>query len=304
LEHPSRKPLVDQMDLCNIFIEWPTHYGWAPGYNWVDPIRSGLSRYVAVRKVNLIQLPNSAIQIHLFHKKIEYKVIIDYTDKNEIIFDDYLKDCLLYFKMQFRNEGYDDSRIIPGLYVPSGGLGMYHHLKRLRRIRDNPSKIKFDVYGRFGLYPGSEIRVNALKILKTQHCFRYEGGSKLLALTRSLSEVARSKVCIDLPGHGSLCQRLVDYLSIGSCIVAYPHQTTLYPPLISGCHIAYCRLDFSDLVETCNHYLTHEQERQSMIKASREYFDRYLHKDCIASYYLDCIASQLGLPLKERSRAL
>ncbi|GAG86208.1 unnamed protein product, partial [marine sediment metagenome] len=27
----------------------------------------------------------------------------------------------------------------------------------------------------------------------------------------------------------------------------------------------------------------------------------YLHRDCITAYYLECLASRLGLPLKERS---
>jgi hypothetical protein len=298
---PDRQPnLVDTLGLHNMVIEWPRHYGWPMGNSWVDSIRSGLSRYVAVREVDFNQIPNvTAVQIKLFHKGVGHKIVIDYCDEADIIFDDYLADCLLYFKMQFRNGGYKDYRIMPGQYVPSSGLNLYRYLTRLRRIRDDTTQLKFDVYGRFGLYPGSDIRSDALSILNAQNRFRYEGGSTLLALTRSLSEAAMSKVCIDLPGRGPLCKRLVDYLSIGSCIVAYPHQAALYPPLVPGRHIAYCRPDFSDLVEICNYYLTHEQERQAMIQASREYFDTFLNKDCIASYYLECIATQLGLPLKE-----
>ncbi len=223
--------------------------------------------------------------------------------------------------MQFRNGGYEDSRITPGLYVPSAGLDMYHFLPRLRRIRDDSSQVRFDVYGRFGMYrprestsgnPGDsswrvietrakDVRARAINILETQYRSRYLGGGKLLALTRSLCEVARSKVVIDLPGRGPLCHRLVDYLSIGSCIVAYPHGATLHPPLVPGKHIVYCRPDFSDLVEICHYYLTHDQEREAMVQASRDYFDTYLHRDCISAYYLECLASRLGLPLKERS---
>jgi hypothetical protein len=302
LAPPGCEPALDDpLNLREISIEWPVHYGWAPGFNWVDPIRSGLSRYVAVRQVDIPQLPNAAIQIQVLHEGVRHKVIIDYFDKHEDIFDDYLKDCLRYFKMQFRAGGYEDPRIVPGLYVPSGGLDMYRYLPRLRRIRDDSAQIKFDVYGRFGLYPGSDVRARALSVLQAHHGLRYEGGGKLLALTRSLSEVARSKICVDLPGRGPFCHRLVDYMSIGSCIVAYPHQASLYPPLVPGRHIVYCRPDFSDLVEVCHYYLTHEQERQAMIDASREYFDTHLHKDSIASYYLEQIATQLGLPLKDRS---
>jgi hypothetical protein len=303
LTPPGCEPALDDpLNLRDISVEWPIHYGWAPGSNWVDPIRSGLSRYVAVRRVDIPQLPNAAIQIHVFHEAVMHKIIIDYSDKHEDLVDDYLKDCLRYFKMQYREGGYDDPRIVPGLYVPSGGLDMYRYLTRLRRIRDDSAQIEFDVYGRFGLHPGSDVRISALSVLQAQNKFRYEGGGELLALTRSLSDVARSKVCIDLPGRGPFCHRLVDYLSIGSCIVAYPHQASLYPPLVPGRHIVYCHPDFSDLIEICHYYLTHEPERQGMIDASREYFDTSLNKDCIAAYYLECIATPLGLSLKERSQ--
>jgi hypothetical protein len=268
-----------------------------------------------VQQADIPQLPNNAVQIRVFYHGLEYKVIIDYIDKPETIFDDYLKDCLVYFKMQFSNGGYDDRRIVPGLYVPTSGMDMYHYLPRLRRIRDDFARTEFDVYGRFGLYrsdpintswhdvemTGRDIRNRALRILETQEKFRYQGGGNLLAITRSLCEVARSNICIDLPGRGPFCHRLVDYLSIGSCIISYPHEATFHLPLTPGKHIVYCRTDFSDLVELCQYYLGHEQERRAMVQASREYFDTYLHKDCIAAYYLECISSRLGLSLEQLS---
>jgi hypothetical protein len=80
--------------------------------------------------------------------------------------------------------------------------------------------------------------------------------------------------------------------------VAYPHEAALCPPLVPGKHIAYCRPDLKDLVEICQHYLTHDEERQAMIQASREYFDAFLHRDCIAAYYLERLAMALGLSVK------
>jgi hypothetical protein len=212
-----------------------------------------------------------------------------------------LRSCLLYFKMQFRNKGYDDSRIIPGQYVPTMGEAMYHYLPKLRRLRNSIARSEFDVYGRFGLRQGSDIRQRAVSLLTAQRNFIYQGGGKMLAPTRSLCEAARSKICIDLPGRGPFCHRLVDYMAIGACIVAYPHEATLYPPLVPGKHIVFCRADFADLVEICTYYLTHDRERKAMVQASRQYFDSFLHKDCIAAYYLECIANELGLPSKKRA---
>lgn len=306
LPRPDREPaLEDPSALRDIVILWPTRYAWTAGFRWVDPIRFGLSRYVNVRRVSMAQLPCTAIEIRVLHAGREHKVIIDYTDKHDIISGEYLRDCLLYFKMQFRKGGYGDARIVAGQYVPHGGLELYHHLPGLRRIRDASASDEFDVYGRFTLQQGkqgSDVRARAVGLLNQQRSFRFQGGGRMLAPTRALAEVARSRVCIDLPGRGPFCFRLVEYLSIGACVVAYPHEATLWPSLVPGKHIAYCRPDLKDLVEICQHYLTHDEERQAMIQASREYFDAFLHRDCIAAYYLERLAMALGLPLRTVQR--
>ena len=302
LHRPDRKPwLENQSVLRDFVIEWPSRYGWPPGFRWVDPIRSGLSRYVKVQTVVMEQLHNTAIQIRVLYKGRAHTVIIDYTDKHHTIWHEYLRDCLLYFKMQFRNGGYDDPRVVPGQYVPHGGLGLYHHLPRLRRIRDTTTSRQLEVYGRFSIQQSdreNEIRRRAVGLLTTQRSFRFQGGGRLVAPTRSLDEVARSKICIDLPGRGPFCFRLIEYLAIGACVVAYPHEASLSPPLIRSKHIAYCRTDLSDLVAKCEYYLDHDEERQAMIRATREYFDTYLHRDCIAADYLERLAVALGLQLR------
>jgi hypothetical protein len=293
LARPERPVAVDPPAvLRDLVVEWPARYGWGPAPRWVEPIRSGLARYVEVRVRELPQLPNTALQLQLLCRGQRLKVIVDYTDRPDVIWPEYLEDCLLYFKMQFRNEGYDDPRIVPGQYVPSAGLDMYHFLPRLRRLRDAEAGREWEVCGRFGPDQQGSIRARALDVLRHQRAFRYRGGGKLVALSRSLCEVARAKVCLDLPGRGPFCHRLVDYLAIGACIVAYPHAARLEPPLEAGRHLVYCRPDFSDLVELCKHYLTHEEERRAMVEASRDYFDRYLHRDCIAAYCLECVLRQ------------
>jgi hypothetical protein len=315
LRRPSRR-----LNLCGLkqardfSIKWPNHYGWTQGSKWVDTIRSGMQRYVAVTEGDVPQSSNTAIRFLLSYGRMEYSVIIDYSDNHQTVFEDCLADCLLYFKMQFRKEGYGDPRIVPGQYVLCGGPNMYRCLPRLRRIRNDPARIQFGVCGRFGLYSDQDIasgspswqerksavrsvRANAISALEIQERFCYQGGDKMLPLMPSLTEAATAKVCLDLPGRGPFCFRLVDYLSIGSCIVAYPHETTFHPALVDGKHIAYCRPDLSDLVDLCQYYLTHDRERRDMIKASRDFFDTNLHKDCIAAYYLECLGTRLdGLP--------
>ena len=301
---------LPQTQLSDFSIEWPTSLGWSLGLKWCETIRAGLQRYITVRDIDIPQPPDvTAICLWLNHHGIKHKVVIDYSDDHQIILGDYLKDCLLYFKMQFRNEGYNDPRIVPGLYVPSAALKMYRFLPKLREIRDKSTR--FEVYGRFGLYSEEDIRrgqlvrgdgdqkarsirANAINVLTRQKRFHYQGGKKLVQPLRSLIEAAKSKICIDLPGRGPFCFRLVDYLSIGSCIVAYPHKAALYPELVNGKHIVYCRPDLSDIVDICEYYLTHDRQRREMIEASRQFFDEYLHKDRLAVYYIEALSTRLN----------
>ena len=291
IPHALLKELMNQELLS---IEWPRSYGWPLGFTWLDPIRSGLMQYVPLRQVDIPQPHNTVMRFCLVCNRQKHSVVIDYTDLPERIYSEYLNDCLLYFKMQYRLGGYGDTRIVPGLYVPSPGLKMYSYLPRLRWMRDNCDGGKIDVYGRFGLYAGADVRVLALKKLEEQQAFRFKGGGKRIALVGSLKEVASSKVCVDLPGRGPFCHRLVDYMAIGSCIVSYPHFTAFHRPLVHGEHIAYCKSDLTDLIELCQYYLTHDEERRGMIQASRAYFDEYLHKDRIAAYYLESLLARLN----------
>jgi spore maturation protein CgeB len=123
-------------------------------------------------------------------------------------------------------------------------------------------------------------------LLQNQRRFHYEGSLQIVRHSQSLHESAQAKVCIDLPGNGDFCFRLIDYLGIGACVVAAPHGTLLHVPLEEGKHIVYAKEDLSDLVELCQYYLEHEEQRSAIARASRDFFDRYLHRDQLAGYYL------------------
>jgi hypothetical protein len=69
-----------------------------------------------------------------------------------------------------------------------------------------------------------------------------------------MREVAQARVCIDLPGNGPLCFRLIDYLTVGSCVVAPRPAARLHAPLSYGVIVVYCADDLSSLVEICALY--------------------------------------------------
>jgi hypothetical protein len=87
------------------------------------------------------------------------------------------------------------------------------------------------VYGRFNLSPSAETRGWAVSLLREQKAFTYKGGTEFRRYLECLVEVAEAKVCIDLPGYGDFCFRLIDYLAIGSCVIGPRPSTRLHAPL-------------------------------------------------------------------------
>ena len=282
---------LDTNELKNISIRWTNKYQWHEAGDWVDILFYSFRKLVKVEIVDHIPQPYKGTVI--FQIIINGKVrdaAIGYSDYLPID-EDCAKQCDLYFKMQYAKDGYGYSNVVPGGFVPDGKR-LYFHLSKLRKLNDR-KQFLYDVYGRFGLDYAREIREKAVGVLNRQNSFNFEGGMKKVSYLEFLKEVAQSKICIDLPGLGDFCFRLVNYLSIGTCIIAYPHRTTLHVPLIDRKHIVYVKEDFSDLVELCQYYLENDREREEIARNAREFFDLYLHKDNLVKYYLKTCLEKL-----------
>jgi hypothetical protein len=211
----------------------------------------------------------------------------DYAALNEAAYEN----AALYFKMEYDKNGYGNrDRLLPGGYTPND-LSLYRYLPRLRKLRDEKPP-RYEVSGRYGL--SLEKRRLPIEILRRSTRFRYYGGEGKVRYSRYLREVARSKVCIDLPSMSSVTFRMIDYLAIGSCIVGPPHTNLMIKPFVPGVHVAYCRPDYSDLEDICLYYLNHEAERRALVRRSREFFDTYLHPDQLGAYYVHHILARLA----------
>ena len=92
-----------------------------------------------------------------------------------------------------------------------------------------------------------------------------------------------------MPGAGDFCKRLVDYLAVGSCVVRPPPSVRLPVKLIDGEHVVYCASDLSDLGDVCSHLVRDDVERERIARNAREFFDRYLHRRQLATYYVSKI---------------
>lgn len=271
-------------EVRNVSIRWPESYEWDAAADWVEVLLYGFRQSVPVEIVSDIpQRYKGTVVFEMVINGRTRRIAIGYSDYTAI--DD---DCAgasdLYFKMQYARCGYPFANVVPGGYVPDGKR-LYLYLESLRGLRRR-QELKYDVYGRFGLAYARETRERAVSMLSNQDRFAFEGGMKMVYYLEFLQEVARSKVCIDMPGLGDFCFRLINYFAVGSCVVAYPQRTALHVPLVDRRHIVYCKEDLSDLVELCAYYVENDAERESIAENAREFFDLNLHKDNLVKYYL------------------
>lgn len=277
--------------LEGVRIEWPSRYNWPIAGQWVDQVKDGLRHFVPVVDTDIPQPYDGIVVFDATAPGRRVRVTLDYWDYADRINEQSARESAVYFKMQCLTDGYGTPRIVPGQYVASKATiyRMLSHARHRRRRR-----ARFDVYGRFGTRFNGELRRHAVGLLQDARSLRFHGGLNLVLWSRSLREAAAAKVCLDLPGNGDFCFRLVDYLAIGACVVAPRHRTTFVPPLEDRKHIVYCAADGSDLVELCTHYAGDEQARRAIEANAAEYFDRVLHKQRLGAYYLSAMLPALG----------
>jgi glycosyl transferase family 1 len=274
---------VTDEELDDVIVRWPVTYQWPTAKLWVEPLLAGFRKRTRVEFAELPQPYGGTVIFQFVMGGKAHDIAVDYSDYPEVNQESVAR-CAAYFKMQHLREGYGFANVLPGGYVP-GSRQIYLHLSRLRRLRD-AQDFRFEVYGRFSTEFAGETRRRAAAVLTDQQKFQFEGGLKKVKYLDFLKEIARARVCIDLPGEGDLCFRLINYLAVGACVVGPAPRSILNGPLIDGVHVAYCKPDFSDLVEVCSYYLQNEEAREEMCRRSRNFFDEYLHKDNLTAYYL------------------
>lgn len=274
---------IEPEELEDVTIRWPSRYEWPPMRIWVEGLLYGFRERAKVELADIAQGYRGTMLFQFVVGGKAHDVAVDFSDYPDVV-EECARRCPVYFKMQHLREGYGMNHVLPGGYVPDGRK-TYFHLASLRSLRDR-TEPAFDVYGRFGLEFAKEVRRSAVGILAGQKRFRFEGGLAKVGYVEFLREIARSKICIDLPGEGNFCHRLINYFAVGACVIGPPHTNILNAPLTDRRHIAYTKEDLSDLVELCVYYLENDRAREEMCLESRRFFDLYLHKDNLAAYYL------------------
>jgi len=278
-----RSSLDDQ----DVLIRWPRTYSNPTASVWADQIRDGLRKMLLFERVDLEQPKNrSEVRFQLVRRGVTHDVCLDYLDRNDVD-PDFASRFTVYFKMQYREGGYGLEHVVPGGYLLRR-VSDYLRLPALRELADRRA-YRFDVHGRFGFNPrnaNNDLRAKAVEILKDAGYASFTGTLERVGKKRYMEEIAESKVCVDLFGHGFLCHRLAEYLSVGACIVAPRNPNRLPEPLVDGKHIAFVEPDLSNLVDVCKHYLAREDQRWAMVRGSRAYFDAHLHRDRLVEHYV------------------
>jgi Glycosyl transferases group 1 len=274
---------------------WPLEYRHPGAHFQADQLFGGLRELgLPIELADIPQPPETVVLFRVAGGEESDLVAFDQDDSQDIA-EELADRVLVYFKQQYATEGYPQPNIVPAGYMPANKV-LYRYLLLLRAIRSRKT-FRYDVYGRFGMrYGNQELRRRAHETLSSRTDFRYEGslfrypgGPDKVPYRKYLFEVARAKVCVDMPGGGDLCTRLIDYLAVGSCIVKPPPTSRLPIRPIDGVHVVYCASDLSDLGDVCAQLVRDDEEREAIARNARDFFDRYLHRRQLADRYLSAI---------------
>ena len=283
---------IERHELEGVSIRWPKTLEWGYAIGWVEPLFHGFRSRVAVKVVDIPQ-PLKGATIMEFHRgRRVYRVGINCSDYPDVTHYGVAgADLDFEFKMQYRNGGYGEPNIVPGGFV-SNSMLIDWYVRGPSRERDL-QRFRWDVYGRFGRDFAMEVRSKALKLLENQQRVRFYGGLHKVSFTKFLREISQSRVCIDLPGNGPFCFRLVNYLAVGACVVSPPHATAMPVPLVDRKHVVYTKPDMSDLVDLCEQYANDSHAREAVKESSREYYRRHLYWRSLSNYYLRTMLDRL-----------
>lgn len=288
----STWPLTS-LERVRVVVTWPSHYQWALAEGITETLRAGLARTVALRVENTPQHHKGVIMLGCRVDDRSSLVALDYSDYEDHINEQALAECSLYIKLQFREHGYPDRRIIRGGY-PVTGLDYYRYYRAFRAQYAGNRRI--GVLGRFGYRYQGEVRQKAVKLLGAASDINFVGAGSKVRYSRFLRESASARLSLHLPGNGPFTHRVAEFLGLGTCMISPRFVTELNVQLEAGVHYVSIADDMSDLLEACRYYLAHDDEREKIAKAGQEVFDHYLHCDHLGAYYVRSILDRPGAP--------
>ena len=281
---------VSNHERLTLSMTWPARWPWPPARRILETLEDAIGRACRVRRRSITQNYYGAIIFTACVGSREYRIALDYHDSMSIN-NDALNQTDLYFKLNYAKGGYGSDQVVPGGY-PTTGLDYYKYYRAYRSKGMNDRKV--DVLARFGYLYNADTRKKAVALLSSAQDFSYAGNSGKVRYSRFLREASLSKLCLDLPGNAPLSHRMSEFLGIGTCLISPRYATRLPVAIELGVHYVEIAHDLSDLLDACRYYIAHDDEREAIARAGQRYFDKYLHCDQLASYYIRTILDRLG----------
>jgi hypothetical protein len=284
---PLTWPISEDM-AAQVRIRWPTRInaGRPSLKDCADRIKSGIAAHVPIEHADIPQPVGGVVLFHLLDRGAPRRVVIDTDDR--MVLNDSANEADLYFKMQYARGGYGSPHIRPGGYVClQQALYRYRWNWRKLRRRTVPS---YDVYGRFGTTrEKQDVRAGAISLLQAQNRFAFQGGAGAVWWGEYMDEMCNARVCLDLPGRGEFCYRLVEYLAVGACVIGPELATEMPATLEPGVHLVRVPRSLDGLVDECERLLRDDALRETVGRAAETYFDRYLSLEQLGAYYVDAL---------------
>ncbi len=282
---------ISQEELSRVSVVWPTQYEWPAGGAILESIKSAFKSLGVVHEERTPQPHSGVVMLYCLVDRKPHAVALDYSDYHDFINESALAQSSLYFKAQHRVQGYPDPRIVPGGYMVTTKRYYRYYMPFRRRGNLAPT---IDVVGRFGFTFQGELRRRAVSLLADAPGIQFLGNTGKVRYSRFLREVASARLSLHLPGNGPFTHRVAEFLGLGTCMISVPFATALHIPLVPGIHFVEVKHDLSDLLDKIRYYLQHEDQRNRIAAAGRDYFDKYLHPEQLVSYYVHRILDRLG----------
>ena len=155
-------------------------------------------------------------------------------------------------------------------------------------------KYKYDVA--FWAVETAKIRSDALDLLEDKFDCKSNGTVRNQVMKKYkrkgafyLQEIASSKIGLNFRGGGWDTLRFWELTGMGCFVISQKLNIQIDHPFIDGEEIVYCKDDLSDLIELCEYYLEHEDERERIAKNARKKVEQYHTDVARAQFVLDKI---------------
>lgn len=282
---------------------YPKNLGYYPNYN---PLTYVQSQQITPKNCDVVIV--GACKPDAFHAYLKIAsgisnstpvVLIDGGDREEMggdllrlnaysLWEEAVR--LRPFDIIFKREYLKDRDYAPNIHPLPFSIN-------LNALGVRPSGV-FDKDVSFWAMESHPIRSRALELLKGKFDCDENGTAKNQTLKgykfkgrRYHEELAKCRIVLSLRGGGWDTLRYWEIPALGPLMITQRLGIVIPNDFESGKHIIHCQDDLSDLIDLCEHFLRHEDERVRMASAAYEHLCRYHTHVARARYMIEIIRS-------------